>query len=358
MRRYQERLQYSPLYILVFGGLSGSLINFLATIFLHNFLKWDGFLSFFLGTLFNQLYHHIYYHIVFANRDIKIKTDFYIQFLLYNCVALGSILILWFFTVYLRLTFTVSVMLSIGCLSLLSVLIIRISHISSHELANVEYREMNDSYYNDQMDITKVSRFRAWYHSSRFVQLHRLVKTHYKSGTLIADLGCGNCLWNTDGLNVVGVDVNERMLRWASLNGRLSDYYVTDNLAYTNLPSKKFDIVVMSETLEHISNIPETLFEVQRILKDEGKFIVTVPYDIFLGPFFILFNLNCLYMGFIRGSRYHKYRCGHINHFTKKRLRNTLKESGFKLNDIFIVNGLLLYCIASKANPGAPAHEG
>ncbi len=348
MRRYQERLQYSPMHILVLGGLSGSLINLFVTVFLHNFLNLNGSLSFFLGTLFNQLYHHIYYHIVFVNKEIKMKPAFYVQFLLYNFVALGSILILWFFTGYLGLSFTISVMLSICCLSLMSVFTVRISHFSSHDLAHVEYRELNESYYDDQTDIAKVSRFRAWYHSSRFVQLNRLVKAHYKSGMLIADLGCGTCLWNTEGLSVAGVDVNEKMLRWASLNGRLSDYYVTDNLANTNLPPKKFDIVVMSETLEHISNIPETLLEVQRILKDEGKFIVTVPYDIFLGPFFILFNLNCLYMGFIRGSRYHKYRCGHINHFTKKRLRNTLKASGFKILGIFIFNGLLLYGIASK----------
>ena len=66
----------------------------------------------------------------------------------------------------------------------------------------------------------------------------------------------------------------------------------------------------------------------------------------FLGPFFVLFNINCIYMGYLRGSNYHKYRCGHVNHFTKTRLRHTLEESGFELQRLFVVNGLLLYAQA------------
>jgi hypothetical protein len=59
--------------------------------------------------------------------------------------------------------------------------------------------------------------------------------------------------------------------------------------------------------------------------------------------------LNCLYMGYIKGSVYHKYRCGHIHHFTKTRLRKTLLENGFVLEKVFVVNGLLLYAEARKA---------
>jgi hypothetical protein len=53
-------------------------------------------------------------------------------------------------------------------------------------------------------------------------------------------------------------------------------------------------------------------------------------------------------MGYIKGSLYHKYRCGHIHHFTKTRLRETLAENGFALQDVFVVNGLLLYATAKK----------
>jgi len=104
----------------------------------------------------------------------------------------------------------------------------------------------------------------------------------------------------------------------------------------------------MSEVLEHLFNLYETLEEVRSLLKGDGRFIITVPYDFFLGPFFIMFNVNCLYQGFIKGSRYHRYRCGHINHFTISRLRRVLYEAGLHLESVRVVNGLSLFAVARK----------
>jgi len=207
---------------------------------------------------------------------------------------------------------------------------------------------MDGNYYQDQADDSKVSSFRAWYHASRYRKLTDFIGRYYQPCYRIADLGCGNCLWNTNHLPVTGVDINERMLKWSKSNQYLADFRVTTDLSQTGLPSRHFDMVVMSETLEHLLNYSEVLREVQRILKDDGIFLVTVPYDFFLGPFFILFNLNCVYMAYCRGSEYHKYRCGHINHFTKGRLRETLSVQGFHIRDLFVVNGLLLYGAAEK----------
>ena len=138
------------------------------------------------------------------------------------------------------------------------------------------------------------------------------------------------------------------MLRRAYQNNRLVDYHVTKNLSQSRLPSDSIDMIIMSETLEHLANIEEVLSEVKRVLKDEGTFIITVPYDLFMGPFFLLFNLNCLYMGYIRGSIYHRFRCGHINHFTKRRLVKVLDKNGFSVNKMFIANGLLIYAAVNK----------
>jgi SAM-dependent methyltransferase len=344
-----QRIRHSPVQVLLLGGLLGSGLNFAASLSLHWGLGWNPYLSFLAGTLLNLAFHHFYYYAINANREIGMHTPLALQCSLYVAVAAGGMGLLWLFLRVLGMSFPLGVIGSIGVLSALSVLLLRISTFSTAELADVNYRGLDEDYYDEQTDPAKVSRFRAWYHRSRYERLGRLVSQHYRPGMQIADLGCGNCWWNTFAAPVTGVDINERMLQWARRNQRLAGYRVTETLARTSLPSAAFDIVVMSETLEHLLNLDQTVAEVYRILKPDGKYLITVPYDLFLGPFFILFNLNCIYMGYLRGSLYHRVRCGHINHFTRSRLRKTLAKGGFTLKRVFVVNGLLLYAVAEKA---------
>jgi SAM-dependent methyltransferase len=237
---------------------------------------------------------------------------------------------------------------SLFLLALTNVLLNRISTFSSAKMAEVEYREMDEDYYDGMTDETKVSRFRAWYHRSRYERLTTFVMAHFNNGMRIADLGCGDCFWNIHRLPVLGVDINTKMLKFAKKKGRITASKVCEDLSQTGLKTKSLDLVLMSEVLEHVFNLEEVLSEVRRILKDQGTFLITVPYDYFLGPFFILFNLNCLYMGYLRGSRYHRYRCGHIHHFTRNRLKVELEKNGFELTGLKIINGLLLYASARK----------
>jgi ubiquinone/menaquinone biosynthesis C-methylase UbiE len=213
----------------------------------------------------------------------------------------------------------------------------------------VEYAAVEEDFYDEQTDAGRVGAFRAWYHSSRFERLTEFVESHYRPSMRVADLGCGNCRWNVNHRPVTGVDINEKMLAWAQRHGLLADYHICPGLVGSPLPDGQFDLVVCSETLEHLLNYKDVLAEARRILKDDGTLLVTVPYDIFLGPFFLLFNINCVYQGYVKKSLYHKYRCGHINHFTKSRLRQELVDAGFELDRLFVVNGLLLYAAARKA---------
>ncbi len=347
-RTRMERLRYSSTLIFLLGGVSGSAVNLLLSSLLFYVLELNAYISFFCGTLGNELFHHVYYHVVFVNREIRLKTALPLQLLLYGCVALGSAVLLHLFMAKLNTPFVWAVLITIALLSIINILFIRISTFGSSELADIHYREMDGQFYQDQTDTTQVNRFRAWYHASRYRKLTDFIGRYGHPGCRIADLGCGNCLWNSDRLPVTGVDINERMLEWSKRNRYLADYRVTHDLSQTGLPSQHFDRVVMSETLEHLLNLPAVLQEVQRILKDDGIFLLTVPYDFFLGPFFVLFNLNCVYMAYFRGSEYHKYRCGHINHFTRRRLRRVLSEQGFQLRELSVVNGLLLYGAATK----------
>jgi len=343
-----RRERHSTVLVFLLGGTLGSSLNLVMTCAFHSLLGWRPLAAFFWGTVANQIFHHVYYRVVYVNEEIRMRTSLPVQLFLYLCVATLATGPLWLLHGVLGVRFVPAVLLCIAILAMANSLLVRLSTFGSARLAEVEYREMNESFYDDQTDSTKVSRFRAWYHLSRYRRLTRFVGEHFKPGMAVADLGCGNCWWNTERLPVTGVDINEPMLAWAKRNGRLTDYRVCADLSDTGLATQGFDLIVMSEVLEHLLNVPEVLATVRRMLKDQGTFLITVPYDFFLGPFFVLFNVNCLYRGYLRGSEYHKHRCGHINHFTKARLRKTLSENGFVLQRMFVVNGLLLYATAQK----------
>ncbi|HWE02887.1 MAG TPA: methyltransferase domain-containing protein [Tepidisphaeraceae bacterium] len=345
------RIRYRAPLVFFLGGAIGSGLNIAVSCILYYgsrrlSVPVGPFLAFFFGALANQLFHHFYYHVVYVNQEIRMRTALATQFALYACVAGLALIPLWGLMRIADLAFLPAVVVTIAVLSAANIVLNRLSTFSSAQLAEVEYREMDESFYDTLTDPSKVSRFRAWYHRSRYERMTHFVAQYYKPAMKMADLGCGNCWWNADAIPVTGIDINQRMLEWAKRNRRIADYRVTANLADTGLETGRQDIVLASEVLEHMLNLREVLAEVKRILAPGGVFLLTVPYDFFFGPFFVLFNINCLYMGYLRGSNYHKYRCGHVNHFTKARLRKTLAESGFRLQRVFVVNGLLLYAEA------------
>ena len=343
-----RRVRHPALYVYLLGGVLGSGTNLAVTVALHRLARAPGPVAILLGTLANELLHHVYYHWAYVNGEIRLRTPLALQLTLYLLVAAGAAALLWGIE-RAGLSFLPAVLLALTILAILNSLLNRISTFSSAELAMVEYEQMGESFYDDQTDPTKVNPVRAWFHRSRFANLTRFVDQFYRPGDSIADLGCGNCWWNTAGYAVTGVDVNEPMLNWARQHGRLADFRITPDLSDTGLPDAAFDIVIMSETLEHLLNLEETIREVRRILRPTGVFLITVPYDFFLGPFFVMFNVNCLWQGYVRGSVYHRYRCGHINHFTKARLQAALASGGFAAESIRVVNGLSLYAAARKS---------
>jgi SAM-dependent methyltransferase len=342
--------------VFLLGGFTGSGINIIVSSFCFFLLRLDPLLSFFLGTACNEAFHHFYYHVLCVNQEIRMRSPLPVQLSLYLAATLAATGLLWFFLYVLPselpFRFLAGIVLAMLVLSVVNTAVNSISAFSSSKLADVEYREMGEDCYDEQTDSQKVGSIRAGYHRRRFYHLTAFVEKYYKPGFKVVDLGCGNCMWNTHELPVLGVDINEKMLNWALRNKHISEFCVRADLANTGLPDKSFDIVILTEVLEHLEDIAGTLAEIRRILKDDGTFLLTVPYDWFLGPFFITFNLNCLYQGFIKGSDYHKLRCGHINHFTQPRLRKVYEEADFRIISLRPVDQLWLFCAALKGEPG------
>ncbi len=93
----------------------------------------------------------------------------------------------------------------------------------------------------------------------------------------ILDLGCGNGKlsrknifpdYNLEG-EVIGLDFNK---------GEEVDGMCDLNKGKLPFKNNSFDIVYTSHCLEHIQNIVPLIYEVHRILKGGGKFLIAVPH--------------------------------------------------------------------------------
>jgi ubiquinone/menaquinone biosynthesis C-methylase UbiE len=188
---------------------------------------------------------------------------------------------------------------------------------------------------------------RAWFHRFRQHAVYELVTENYTRGDIIVDAGCGNCLWNEDKLPVVGVDVAQNLVEHAFKEGRLSSTVICD-IKQIGLPSEYADIAVAAEIIEHISDPDKALDEIKRIVKKNGKLVVTVPYDTVFSAWRPLFWLHCSLQGWVFGDEYYQQRCGHVNHYSPRKIRELLEKHDFSIIRQFTNFRFTIFTLAQK----------
>ena len=237
--------------------------------------------------------------------------------------------------------------------ALLAIVLISLSQ--SEKISRTQRLNMNsrDLYNKRQKDFyTELAKspnpLRAWFHRSRHGEVKQLVTENYQRGDIIVDVGCGNCLWNTNKLPVVGVDVAQNLVEYAVRQGRVSSTLICD-VTRIELPSEYADIVVAAEIIEHVADSDEALSEIKRILRKNGKLVVTVPYDTFFSAWRPLFWLHCLLHGWVFGDEYFRQRCGHVNHFSPQEIRDLLEKHDFSVIKQFTNFRFTIFTLAQKA---------
>jgi len=105
----------------------------------------------------------------------------------------------------------------------------------------------------------------------------KLIK-RYGRCSIVLDAGCGTGLItrHLDG-TVIGVDINSWNLTRAQQHAPQACYIMAD-LENLPLSNETIDLVVCTETLEHLSNPERTISEFTRILRPTGKLIGSVPH--------------------------------------------------------------------------------
>ena len=119
-----------------------------------------------------------------------------------------------------------------------------------------------------------------WFVAHRDILFRYIKKLNAKDNSKILDIGCsGGHLINllrANGLkNVYGIDISGKAINLCKRKG-IKNVFVM-NCIKTNFGSNTFDVIIAADILEHIKNDTEALFEWNRILKPEGRLIISVP---------------------------------------------------------------------------------
>lgn len=195
-----------------------------------------------------------------------------------------------------------------------------------------QYSELDPDFYDASLrSDNPVTRY---YHQNRYAKIRSYLSKKFKKGMNILDIGCGSASWNTEHISITGLDINEKMLGYGKSKGYLSKTILFD-LNKTPLPFEEnsFDIIILSEVLEHLSSPKNLIIDVHRVLKKNGLVIITVPLDNVISLWRVLFELNCFFRGHVLNENYYKNKCGHIQHFSIKSLSKLITENGFIILD-------------------------
>ncbi len=159
-----------------------------------------------------------------------------------------------------------------------------------------------------------------------------------KKGDIILDIGCGDGFYlyllskiDSD-FKLTGIDINIHALKSAKANlkGKKVNL-ICGNVLKLPFPKETFDKIIASEVLEHVGDDLSALREINRVLKKEGTFVLSVPHKNY--PFFwdpINWILDHFFDVHIKSGFWAGIWNQHLRLYTEVNLQTLLKKSGFK----------------------------
>lgn len=164
----------------------------------------------------------------------------------------------------------------------------------------------------------------------RLMNYHKFFVDNVDKDDVVLDVGCGNGALSYDvakkAKKVVGIDLNEKNISFAK------ERYSKENIQYIcgdvlkDLPNEKFDVIIMSNVLEHIENRVEFL---GRMREKAAKFLIRVPM------------INRDWITLYKKEMGMDYRLdkGHFVEYTLESFEEELRRAGLKNKDYSVQFG-------------------
>jgi SAM-dependent methyltransferase len=142
----------------------------------------------------------------------------------------------------------------------------------------------------------------------------------------ILDIGCGSSrIIQELGENAVGIDRSPNKLRFLRRKNIAASLTCADISSFLPFPDESFEVVILPNVIEHLSNSEKLLKEIWRILRKDGRLIVATPdYSTFCWK--VVGGIYEHFVPFAYGDE-------HIARYTFVSLKEFLASTGFVLGD-------------------------
>lgn len=145
------------------------------------------------------------------------------------------------------------------------------------KLPAIENGKVSGEYYID--DRIEIENLRARYRKVTKYLVEQINELRPQKGKLL-DVGCGYGFFlrdaKDDGWQVFGTDLSEVAVEYVRENQEIPDVFCTD-LSDEKLTAQKFDVLNLTNVLEHVPSPTEILESCRQILSDDGLLLVRVP---------------------------------------------------------------------------------
>ena len=145
-----------------------------------------------------------------------------------------------------------------------------------------------------------------------------------RPGETVLDLGCGAGRFvhalNSAGARAIGVEIANAALERARTNAPGADLRLVAPDGSLPLDHGEVDLVWCSEVLEHVADTAHVLLEIRRVLRPQGRLLVTVPYH---------GRIQAAVIALTRFERHFDPTGDHLRFYTRRSLRAILHDHGF-----------------------------
>ncbi len=189
--------------------------------------------------------------------------------------------------------------------------------------------------YDDRASSSKLLLQRLWHKYK-----DRMAFEYVKKEAFSLDAGCGSGSFIQNFSNVVGLDTDMNKARYLKRAKGLKNHIPLGSITDMPFKNETFEQVMCSEVIEHVPKVGRVFREFWRVLKPNGRLIITTPdYGRPIWPFFEWFYHKAIPDG---------YADQHISHYDYNELQRLLKDNNFEIIDHRSFLGAIIILKAKK----------